>query len=321
LQAQFVQFAREVGRWPRRETTRGRGRGAYNSVGRAWTNYGRGLEEGGRAWTNNGRGPEEGGRFGRRWDFRGPEENHDRGVWGRNPDDYDDPVPQDGYDQQFDGNNDPEDVDQDAVPKPVPQDGYNQQFNGNNDPENVNQDAAVLELDQQDGDAEDALVNAAWGDITSFKQLVMALDHRFRKLEQKIDRLDRKVSHQGQIVLKEMVGVRQLQERANTTSDLTGRLVRDLSFGYSPQLVGAYLPVEHLEGFTKLEDALITVRKLPRQMVSKNFIQYNEQKFPFLKFQINCLISLNGKFSNGTKFGQFIAKWIILEKFYRRKFY
>jgi hypothetical protein len=69
-----------------------------------------------------------------------------------------------------------------------------------------------------------------------------------------------------------MVGVRQLQERANTTSDLTGRLVCDLSSGHSPQLVGAYLPVENFEDFNKLEDALTTVRKLPRQMVSKNFI-------------------------------------------------
>jgi hypothetical protein len=254
LQAQFAQFAREVDRWPRRGTIRGRGRGAYNSVGRAWINYGRGLEEGGRAWTNNGRGPEEGGRIGRRWDLRGPEENHDRGVWGRNPDDYDDSVPQDGYDQQFDGNNDPEDVDQDAVLEPVPQDGFDQQFDGNNGPKNVNQDA-VPELDQQDDDDEDALDDAAWGDITSFKQLVMALDHRFRKLEQKIDRL----------------GVRQLQERANTTSELTGRLVRDLSSGYSPQLVGAYLPVEDLEGFTKLEDALTTVRKLLTLSIVNNF--------------------------------------------------
>jgi hypothetical protein len=56
--------------------------------------------------------------------------------------------------------------------------------------------AQKKELDQQDGDDEYALDDAAWGDITSFKQLVMVLDHRFRKLEKKIDRLDRKVTQQ-----------------------------------------------------------------------------------------------------------------------------
>jgi hypothetical protein len=40
-----------------------------------------------------------------------------------------------------------------------------------------------------------------------------------------------------------------------------------------------------------------------------------------LKFQINYLISKNATLTDGTMFGQFIAKWIIQERFYRRKFF
>jgi hypothetical protein len=99
-------------------------------------------------------------------------------VWGRNPDDYDDRLRRWDAREEITiamfGDTAVVDVDQDAVPEPVPKDGYDQQFDGNNDPEGMDQDA-VPELDQQDGDDEDALDDAAWGDITSFKQLVMAL--------------------------------------------------------------------------------------------------------------------------------------------------